>query len=182
MNLLSALIRSATQDTAGVSFIQSDHRTERLPYADLYRNASLILGFLQNKGLKPGDEVVIQVDNNMSFLCAFWGCILGRMIPVPLSVSNRAEQFVKLFAIWTRLRNPYLLSGEDAWAAITTWAGAADRQGENLQMSSRYLNIREAAAFPFSGHAEVINADDIAYIQFSSGSTGDPKGDRKSVV
>ena len=69
-SLVDVLIaRSA--DTHGITFIESSSIEVRLSYKDLYDRSLVVLYNFQRKGLLPGDEVVVQLDNNKDFIDVF---------------------------------------------------------------------------------------------------------------
>ena len=43
------------------------------------------------KGLKAKDEAVFQIMNIKSFIVSFWACVLGGIVPVPVSIENNEE-------------------------------------------------------------------------------------------
>ncbi|KAA2301207.1 hypothetical protein FY526_26205, partial [Clostridioides difficile] len=43
---------------------------------------------------------------------AFWACILGGMIPIPVSIGEDEEQNLKVCRIWNLLNNPFMIASE----------------------------------------------------------------------
>src|SRR4051812_48263207 len=107
--LVDVLI-ARSSDTHGITFIESSSMEERLSYKDLYVKSLVVLHNFQKKGLLPGYEVVIQLDNNRDFIIVFWACILGAFIPVPLNITRNEEQALKTINVWKLLNNPYMVS------------------------------------------------------------------------
>jgi len=168
MNLLSVLRKAAFETEAGVVFVQPD-KDEYLSYRSLHETALKVLGGLQDRGLRPGDELVLQVEDNKHFVCLFWACIMGRIIPVPLSCGVQQEHKVKLFKVWKDLSHPYLVCGAVQLRRL-------EGQGAGPEQLSKHVDVEELFAFPSDGVVAEIIPEDLAYLQFSSGSTGDPKG------
>lgn len=176
MTLLSALLETIKTGKAGITFVRSAGVENYISYQLLYENALSVLGALQHQGLQPGDELVIQMEDNEVFLYLFWACLIGGIIPVPLSTGSQSEQKEKLFKVWGILSRPHLVCTEEQTLRMQKVAGkveAGDRWEEIERCTFHYeqlqLSVQEAA--PFQAQPE-----DIAYIQFSSGSTGTPKG------
>jgi amino acid adenylation domain-containing protein len=172
MNLLAAFTNAAKAN-AGITLVCANGAEKTLPYSAVYSTAKKILGALQHKGVKPGNEVVIQTDDNELFIHIFWACIMGRIIPVPLSCGVQAEQKLKLFKVWKYLHNPFLACDEEQFKRLELTASEVQDGKDPL---GRYLPVSFLLAFEHDGQEAAIEPHELAYIQFSSGSTGEPKG------
>jgi iturin family lipopeptide synthetase A len=175
--LIDAL-EAAARTPLGIVLVENEEREEFLSYRELYAQARRVLGGLRARGLLPGDPLVFQVEDNGSFLRLFWGCVLGGIVPVPATVGANDEHRLKLFRIWERLERPCLATtGERPLARLDAFA-AAHGLGEALDgMRRRHV---DAGALLDGPDAEPNRAgarwNDTAFIQFSSGSTGAPRG------
>ena len=155
---LAQVLRQADR-TAGIRFIGGSDREAFHPYPDILSQATRLLGVLQQRGLRAGDEVVLALADPHAFVVAFWACILGRLVAVPVQPPAYDEHRLKLARILGLLRQPFLL---------------ADRVESGVRGLAFAETRSEADAL---GRVD-LNAgpDDIAFVQFSSGSTGEPKG------
>src|SRR5205085_4202115 len=83
-------------------------------YAELLGQARKILAGLADKGLKPGDRVILHVEALEDHFAAFWACVLGGITPVTVAVapSYREPNAVvnKLFNTWELLERPTILT------------------------------------------------------------------------
>jgi len=173
MTLQSHLLHAALEKSAGISFVRSGNIEERVTYSEIYAKGLKILGGLNQIGVRRGDELVIQVQDNKDLLLLFWACILGGIIPVPLSPGVQLQQKTKLYQIWKYLSNPYF-AGDDL---VEMNAGIDPSENDiAANIRRRTLDLRAIFIFPEPGVVVPVSESDIAYIQFSSGSTGDPKG------
>ena len=131
------------------------------------------LGFFQNRGIKIKDEIVINTKSNHKFLITFWAAILGGMIPVPVAVGVGDEHKRKLLKILNRLKNPTLMTDDKVQERLMSFI-ESNEEHTNLMGSieNSVINIESSQ----NGQIHTSNAEDIAFIQYSSGSTSEPKG------
>lgn len=76
---LNDILRSRLDNKKGIHHINSEQEEIFLTYCEFYQKASSILAQLQSWGMKPGDELVIALENNELFLEVFWACLLGKI-------------------------------------------------------------------------------------------------------
>ena len=136
-----------------------DRVAERWSYRDLDKAIRAIAGALLARGVRPGDRVLLNLGNSSAFPLAFFGTVAVGCVAVPTSAQLSAPE---LAAIINRV-NPALICSdrEDVAAgAISVWSTD---------------EIRRAAEGPPADFAAT-NRDDPAYLVFTSGTSGHPKG------
>jgi amino acid adenylation domain-containing protein len=174
-DLVSALVKAGVESKAGITFIHSATASETVSYHEICQKALNALGALQQRGCRAGDEVVIQVEDNKSFIYILWACMMGGMIPVPLSCGKQ-EHFVKLFSVWKYLSHAYWVCDASQFSRWTGFESMAEYQQQYEQISLSYIPADELLQHLNAGSITDIDEQQTAYIQFSSGSTGEPKG------
>jgi acyl-CoA synthetase (AMP-forming)/AMP-acid ligase II/acyl carrier protein len=174
-NTLTDLLADARGKDREIQFIDGENDTSRLKFADLWDRAAALLGSLQARGMQPGDELIIFSKSNESFVVAYWAAVLGGMVPVPVAVGISDEHRLKLFRILSQLERATLFTESDLLARLVDFSTQRelDEITNVLKTKTTLISDIDPAA---SGDIFASTPDDIAFIQYSSGSTSDPKG------
>jgi acyl-CoA synthetase (AMP-forming)/AMP-acid ligase II len=173
-NLTEVLLKTAKQTSIkGISYIQFDGTKNFQSYLELRETATKILTGLKQLGLKPKDQVILQLEQNQDFIEAFWACILGDFVPVPLATAPIYEPdnsvAKKLHSAWQILAQPLVLTNEKLAAPIRNLA--AQLKIENLKLAT--LNQLPSSTSTTDYHSA--KPDERALMLLTSGSTGIPK-------
>lgn len=174
-DLVETIQQQATPERT-ITYIDGADKELCISYADLYTRAKNRLYALQQRGVNKGDECILFLRSNEDFIDAYWGCILGGIIPVPVAVGISDEHRSKLFKIFAKLENPYLYTTEDILERVEQYATDNKIVADFEKVKNKTLLVKDI--INIEGQAEINKPqpDDLAFIQFSSGSTSDPKG------
>ena len=146
---------------------------EELSYAAIRRGAAAYASRLAAHGLQPGQTVAIMLPTGRDYLFSFFGILMAGGIPVPLYPPARPAQ------IEDHLRRHVGILGNCRAAMLITIPEAKTvalllrSQVESLQqvLMPDDLAGGDAGFTPLPA-----NPGDIAFLQYTSGSTGNPKG------
>lgn len=166
-HLADALIDHSGVSKRGITFIREDGDAF-LSFRDLYLAACGIRQSLKNSAVPEKAEIILQLTDNQWFVSVFWGCILGGYIPIPVQTAATPESRRKLQNIWKQLRNPFLITGKK------THQNQDPLPLHNLE--SQIIFIEDLSSGSKTRDSGPCNVNPVAFIQYSSGSCGDPKG------
>ncbi len=146
---------------------------ESLTYADLREGARAVAAGLVAQGVEPGQAIAIMLPTGKEYLFSFFGILIAGGIPVPIYPPARWSQIEDHLQ-----RHGGILANSQARLLITV------AQAKPLSVLMRaytdalrsIVTVADLAGHP-SAHPHIArSASDLAFIQYTSGSTGNPKG------
>ena len=173
--LIEALEQHSTEERS-LTYIEGKDTETTITFKQLHERALGMLHQYQKQGLKPGDELIIFLRNNEKFLEAFWGAIFGGIIPVPVAVGISDEHRSKLYKIYNKLQRPFVFTDEDNLERLKKYADEHDQASDYARLKDTSVLAENMTDLSQQGEKHNAQADDVCFIQFSSGSTSDPKG------
>jgi len=173
--LLDRLMSVAAANTGtAIHHVRSDGSEVKQSYAQLLAAARRAAGGLRVAGASSGDRVIVLAGSSLEFLAAFWGCLLLGAVPVAISapgdLERESEALRRLLHVWRVLGGPLVV--------------APDRLGPQLDaFAARLRGLRWTPTSALAGAEPESDRhraapEDIALLQFSSGSTSHPHGVR----
>lgn len=162
----------ATEGRAAVRLVGPDEREQVVPWPEVRTRARRFAAGLAREGVRPHDRVVLVLPTGLDFLDAFFGALVLGAVPVPVYPPVRLGRLEEYHAATARM-----ITAVGARVVISD-ARVSRLLGVALERSRPPLGLRTAASLM----AESDDAcppppppDALALIQFSSGSTVDPK-------
>jgi amino acid adenylation domain-containing protein len=172
---LTHMLRSRAEDTPNKTayvFLADGEDDERhLSYRELDARARAIAGSLQQH-IEPGDRVLLLCPPGLEFLEGFFGCLYAGAIAVPAfppDPSALQRVLGRIEAIAQDCKPAAILTTPEFAAARDLLAVYAPALGRLPLLDTDSDGGEEFQPIP-------VLADDIAFLQYTSGSTGSPKG------
>ena len=162
----------AHPDRVQIIYLDDSGET-RISYVQLRREADRVASGLKRAGLAPRQTVAIMLPTSPEYFDAYFGILRAGGIPVPIYPPARASQIEE----HVRRHAGILSNAETALLITVPEARAVARLLEaRVAGLTRVVTVPELKADSGAPQAVAIRRDDIAFIQYTSGSTGDPKG------
>ena len=142
------------------------------PYSEMRNDALAMARRMIAYGLKPHDRVALIAETGPEFAALFFGCIYAGAWPVPLPLPTSfggRESYIDQLGVQMKSADPALLLHPAELGAMATEAA---KQAGTVAMAWEAFSTRTES----SADLPTARPEDIAYLQYSSGSTRFPHG------
>ncbi|MCU1275548.1 MAG: hypothetical protein JWO48_2979, partial [Bryobacterales bacterium] len=169
-----AILRTAREHgEKGITFVGSQGEIVHQSYAQLLTEAKRVLAGLRAAGFHPQDRVILQLSEQRDHFAAFWGCVLGGVVPLTVALSPTYKEkngvINKLCNSWKLLNGPAILSNNALAPSIEGLAELMPMDG------LRVLSVESLKEHGIAEEVYESRPEDLVFLQLSSGSTGTPK-------
>src|SRR5579872_1892605 len=156
------------------AIVLDDQQPRAVTYAQLRDGAQLVAASLQRFGTQPGTTVALMLPTSVEYLYAFFGVLMAGCIPVPIYPPTRPSQIEDHVH-----RHAGVLANAGAEVLITvpearTIAHFLRAQVPSLRHICSVGDLTQAD--PLRSTRPPPSGESIAMLQYTSGSTGSPKG------
>ncbi len=146
---------------------------EDITYRELLERASAVAAGLQARGLRRGETVAIMLPTCADFFYAFYGVMLAGGVAVPIyppARPDKIEEYVR--------RQVRILQNAEVRFLITFGRvkAVSHMMGVNLPGLAEVATVDALRQAAGGAPLRAVDPAETAFLQYTSGSTGDPKG------
>jgi len=156
-----------------IRLLSDEHQDVIISYGQLQQRAQQAAAGLQSNGLMPGDTVALMLPTGEDYFYSFFAVLYAGAVPVPIYPPVRLNQLEdhmrRQVAILDNARCRFLVTVKEAKPLAWLLKSQIDCLKE-------LLTLDELAASKGAYSRPQLNPDDTAFVQYTSGSTGNPKG------
>lgn len=169
--------RSAEQggDVAFTFLVDGEHEGPRCTFAELDAGARAVASALRERGVRPGDRALLLYPPGLEFIPAFFGCLYSGVIAVPAyppQPSQASRTLPRLLSIVADADVAIVLANSNVVDAAARMMGEAPGLGSIPWLATDTVSDGRAEDW----REVAIASDDLAFLQYTSGSTASPRG------
>jgi L-proline---[L-prolyl-carrier protein] ligase len=182
--MIHELLRAAARShSAGIAVVEGERE---LSYAELDARSDSLAAALLNRGVAPGDRVGLVLEKSLEAVIAVYGVLKAGAVYVPLDDQAPAHRLGYIArdagiecVVSSQAKRKVCLAMIDAGVPLRLVVGADAEPGEAQLRAERepeWLTWSAVADFALEAPPVAADPDALAYILYTSGSTGEPKG------
>lgn len=176
--LVEVLRSRALEKGSAIAFTfldDGEREGARVTYAELDERARAIAAALRDRGVTPGERALLLFPPGLDFIPAFFGCLYAGVIAVPAyppQPSQLSRTLPRLLSIVSDADVAAVLANDAVVVAAARMVEQATALASIPWLATDALDIAHGANW----RAPCVGAHDLAFLQYTSGSTASPRG------
>ena len=163
--------RCQANDIAFTYLVDGEDEEIHLTYQELDRKARAIGAWLESLGL-AGQRALLLYPPGLDFITGFFGCLYAGVIAVPVYPPRRNRSMARIQAIADDARARVALTTEEVLHRVEPLIDATPHLKHLAWLDTSHV----PHAIDQQWQMPHVHADTLAFLQYTSGSTGSPKG------
>lgn len=172
--IVSYIRENAINNPSGLAYRfldDVDLSPKDLTNRELFNRVDEIAGYLSQR-CNPGDRVLLLYPPGIDYIVAFYGCLMAGVIAVPLYPPRKNKKSDRIFKVTESCRAEIALTVNSEIDVIKGCWDAENKQNYSLEfVATDLLNVGHRLDDGFEPELDM-----VAFLQYTSGSTGVPKG------
>ncbi len=171
--LVEALHNLARHHDRGFTFVAADGSERFVSFQTIHAEALRRGAHLVARGLKKGDRVALVIPDPDEFVLSFVGCVMAGLVPVPMYPQLSFKNVESYHDTVSHIANA---SGARLLLTTPTTKPFVEPVKARAEKLEAIVTVDELAGPAPSPLDVTVTPDDLAFLQFTSGSTSRPKG------
>jgi len=161
-------------DSTHITILENGQNTGSVNYRELYERSAHLASELRKSGIGSGENVAIMLPTGKEFFYTFFGVLMAGGVPVPLyppaNIKQIEDHLQRQSTILKNAESQFLITEERVKTLARLLKSKLPALRE-IYTAAEILKSREKKERPVS-----LKPENTGLIQYTSGSTGDPKG------
>jgi acyl-CoA synthetase (AMP-forming)/AMP-acid ligase II len=172
VHLLNYRAENQPEKTAYTFLKSRETEVDNLTYKELHLQVLKIAATLQSLNA-VGERALLLYQPGLDFITAFFGCLYAGVIAVPAYPPRRNRNLSRLQAIAQDAQAKILLTSTSVLSSLQT---TSEKEGLNLSQLNWIATDDLSSDVAQAWQPQELDSNTIAFLQYTSGSTGNPKG------
>ena len=173
-HFIAILQHWAEQRSDETAYVFTDFESvqQNFTYAQLWEEARSLAGYLQRRcRVRPGDRVLLLYPPCLEFVVGFYACLAAGAVAVPAFPPRRNRKASRIRSIVVDSNARWALTTQSMAEQLSEEGGHNDLAGVQL-LGTDQAKCRDLSSW----RRTKVKSDSLAVLQYTSGSTGSPKG------